>query len=117
MLFRSILHGDVELPGVFELTVQQHPDGIRMGEPAHGPRFPTEPGHEILSAGQFLMQNLDGHHPVHGRLLGLVHLAHAALADPLDDAELTEDLLADNSFRHDPGLYMLPLNRARNCER
>ena len=80
------LHGEVV--HALGLADVERPHDVHVVEPRRHPRLTSEASHELLVAAQPLGEDLQGHGAVERYLPGLVHHAHAALA------ELIEELVA-----------------------
>src|SRR6266851_118132 len=86
----EVLHGDEE-DAVLGAPVVVKGDGVGMGQLGGDRRLEEETLVEIGIAVVAGAEDLERHHAVERRLQRLVHAAHAALADRLDDAVAVVD--------------------------
>ena len=98
------LHDDVERT-VFELSVEEHFDGVRVRQMAHRSSFAPEARDEIFAIGELRVEDFHPHHAVHLRLERLVDGAHPARPDLLKDLELAvQDVASDERILRAHGL-------------
>jgi hypothetical protein len=93
LAFEELHHGEDDVP--FHAEVVDGED-VRMRERGDGPRFALETRTSVRVLGEARGKHLERDVSPETRVLGAVDLAHAALAQPLDDT-VPGDLCADHT--------------------
>ena len=106
----QILHDD-ERPLVLLADVVDGAD-VRVVECRCRPRLAREPVQGLAVAREFVGDELESHRTAEPRIFGFVQHAHAACADPLDDAVVRERLTDE---RIAAGLMSLPTRAPVSC--
>ena len=84
----DVAHGQVEAAARLADVVDR--DDVRVPHRGGRPGLAQEPGPERVVAGQFRRQDLERHRPARALVLGHVHSGHAAPADQLVQAVVSD---------------------------
>ena len=97
VLASQVLHHHVQR--AFGFAEVEHLDGVRVGEERHGLGLPLEAPDDVAVGDQGGVQHLEGGDLAHDHVLDLVDHAHAASADPVEDAVAGADDAAEHGVR------------------
>jgi hypothetical protein len=102
----NILHREEMVSSVLANAVDL--DRMRMHQPRSGGCFRVEPADEFVQPRELGWQHLDGNGPFEQRLVATIHIAHAAVADPL------QDLVRSQRFKRQSAFTVSPANVHRD---